>query len=189
MVGDRMEAELVRDTVLRLTEFGTAADSFVLASAAPLATYAVRLDAMTYDGWRARGRADFRVAEYRAPQFRASVTLDSGLRYLGDSVRAHVNASYYFGAPMAGAVVRWHVSSRESGGYVHIPGLPREYIVARRFDSGVHRYTAGGDTSGVDTLDANGRLTFSAPTLRGTLIGPAEVSVQVAVEDLDRQTV
>jgi uncharacterized protein YfaS (alpha-2-macroglobulin family) len=181
--------DVVRDTIVRLNAFGTAADSFALGSAVPLGSYTVRLEFMTASGWWPSAFGTFQVAEYRAPQFRASLVLDSTVRFLADSTHARVQASYYFGAPMAGAIVRWRTTSSDIGGAVDITGLPAGFAVASRSAYGRDTPLHSGDQSGVDTLDARGQTEFVAPPVPGSLIGPSRVDVVIAVEDVDRQTV
>ena len=181
------EGDVVRDTVIRVDRFGTAADSFTLSTGSALGYYTARVDVMTPGGWRQRASAEFRVAEYRAPQFRASVLVDSGARFLGDSIRARATGTYYFGASMAGAAVHWSTQTEDAGS-VDIPRLPEGFVVARRYREGWGQAEAGGQEFGTDTLDARGTVRLTMPTARGTLIGPARVTTYIAVEDVDRQT-
>jgi uncharacterized protein YfaS (alpha-2-macroglobulin family) len=58
---------------------------------------------------RARGTASFAVEEYRKPEFRVDVTPDREIVVNGDEVRFRVAASYFFGAPVFGALVRYNL--------------------------------------------------------------------------------
>jgi uncharacterized protein YfaS (alpha-2-macroglobulin family) len=185
------DAEILRQVVLRLNEFGSATDSFAIPRAATLGGYSVRLEAVVDSTWRTIAWRWFRVAEYRAPEFKTTVSIDTVVRFLGDTIRARVSSRYYFGAAMAGAVVRWAARTSDVGGRVPIPGLPRGFIIGRRYDS----YNLPGreadrdEVSGVDTLDAAGSATLAIPTTPGTLNEPGQLEVTVATEDLNREMV
>jgi hypothetical protein len=58
---------------------------------------------------RAAGSAVFAVQAYRKPEFQAEVTPDREVYVNGDEVRFRVAASYFFGAPVFGAVVRYNL--------------------------------------------------------------------------------
>jgi len=96
------QPEIVRDTVVRLTEFGTVTDSFRIARGGSLGEYMAVLDVVVSGHWQTVTEAGFRVAEYRAPEFSVTLALDSGITYLGDTISAQTSARYYFDAPMAG---------------------------------------------------------------------------------------
>ena len=126
---------VMRDTVLRLGAYGTAADSFKLGAAAPLGSYQVHVEAFDA-GWQMAGTSWFSVAEYRAPEFETKVEIDSGIKFRGDVVRAHASSRYYFGAPMGGAVVRWSAMTSDARGGVSVPGLPEGYAIGRSYAGG-----------------------------------------------------
>lgn len=53
----------------------------------------------------------FRLEEYKLPEFRVSVTTPEGKPYrLGDTIEATIDASYYFGGPVANATVEAVIS-------------------------------------------------------------------------------
>src|SRR5690606_34723883 len=79
--------------------------------------------------WRTVATTYYQVAEYRPPEFLVDVVADATPRFSGDSTDLHVAARYLFGAPMAGAPVRWVVRSRAMRPWeFEIPGL-EEYAV------------------------------------------------------------
>ena len=67
---------------------------------------------------RAHGAATVAVQEYRKPEFRVEVTPDRETYVNGDEVRFRVAATYFFGAPVFGALVRYNLfeSRIETGG-------------------------------------------------------------------------
>ena len=52
----------------------------------------------------------FRVAEFKPPNFKVDVALDSERAYPGDEVSGDINSQYLFGAPVDGGQVRYFVS-------------------------------------------------------------------------------
>jgi alpha-2-macroglobulin len=182
------EPRAVRDTVVRLNQFGTVADSFSFGRSFALGEYAVRVDAYAR-GWQTAGRASFQLAEYRAPEFEASLAVDSAVRFLGDTITARVGGRYYFGAPMAGAVVRWRAFTGDAEGDVQIPGLPRGFEIGESYHGGESRPGRSDSEDGVDTLDASGKLALRVPTAVGASTSPAHMEIDVVVDDLNRQSV
>ena len=158
------EATALRDTTVALSEFGTADQRFSIPVGAPLGEYRVVGKLKRGGRWIEAASAFYRVAEYRAPEFLVSVSGDSGVRHPGDSVSTTVEARYLFGAPMGRAAVRWTLRQQSgvSGGPA-IPGVEGYYLT----ESGWW-YEELGDqpppvrvaSSGIDTLDARGRLSL-----------------------------
>jgi len=184
---DQREGQTIRDTVLRVNAFGVATDSFRLASSVALSTYSVRVDAMSF-GWSAAGDRSFRVAEYRPPEFKVSLAMDStGVRFLGDTVDGRVNATYYFGAPMSGAGVRWQATI-SSGGY-NVPGLPAGFMVPSPSYDGPTSRPYHVTLQGTDAIDAQGIARLRIPTRPDSAIGPLLVHVTTTVDDINRQPV
>ncbi|HUQ84076.1 MAG TPA: alpha-2-macroglobulin family protein, partial [Gemmatimonadaceae bacterium] len=178
---------MVRDTVLRVDAYGTVADSFRLGAAAALGTYEVSVDAFN-GAWQYAGTTSFVVSEYRAPEFETSLKIDTGLRFIGDTVRARATGKYYFGPAMRGAVVRWTASLVESLNGIAIPGLPAGFAVGMSYAGGTMRPTRQSQQSGVDTLDANGETAIEIPTSTANAF-PTIVALSVAATDANRQVI
>ena len=185
---DQAEPRTVRDTVLRLNEFGTAADSFPIGGQMPLGSYEVHVDAYAR-GWQPAGSESFQLAEYRAPEFETKLAVDSAVRFLGDTLTARASAQYYFGAPMGGAVVRWSAVTVDAAEGVIIAGLPRGFVVGTSYNGGTPRAGRADYANGVDTLDASGSVALRVPTSGGADPAPARVELTAAVDDLNRQSV
>ena len=184
-----VDEDVVRDTTLRLTRFGTAVDSFPLPRAATLGEYMARLDVVIDSAWHTVGWASFRVAEYRAPEFKTTATLDSTVHFLGDTIRGRVTSRYYFGSAMAGAVVNWQAATSAES-WVRIPGLPAGFVVGHwQGIDGPARPPSPDPVQGVDTLDGTGAVDIAIPTTPGSLSGPGTLTLSASVEDLNRQFV
>ena len=180
--------EPIHTAVLRLGAFGTAADSFRIAPGIALGLYGIDLAFAGGGGWRSEAGSSIRIAEYRAPQFRTSLDIDSATYVLDDSVPTLIKANYYFGPPMPGATVSWSSLTQPAYG-VEIPGLPRSFAVASTWSSDGTRNTSGDEVTGDAVLDQRGMLALKVPALRGTLMAPARLTVAATVADVDRQTV
>ncbi|HSY52364.1 MAG TPA: alpha-2-macroglobulin family protein, partial [Thermoanaerobaculia bacterium] len=156
----------VSDSSVKLNAFGSAWGSLDLTSAMPLGTY--RIDFR--DGSDAIGSAElFRLEEYKLPEFKVEVHTpeENGpkkLFRLGDTIEATVDASYYYGGPVANAKVEAVVYSHP---YTHWWWRPRDYSWYYA-DSVEPNYYGDGQVikSEVLTTDANGHAVIHLPTRR-----------------------
>jgi uncharacterized protein YfaS (alpha-2-macroglobulin family) len=96
----------VCEKTLTLDTFGAISGEHALAADAALGDYTLSVEA----GDRSESHA-FQVAAYRAPEFAVIVAADRDEIAKGDPSRAVVQASYFFGAPVADARVEWRVLS------------------------------------------------------------------------------
>jgi hypothetical protein len=191
---DEAARPVVLDTTLRLDAFGSATDSARFGPASPSVATS---DAGALGWWRvgAAGQRGAALAEYRAPEFRVTLAADSAPRFLGDTVRARVTGALLFDAPMAGAAVRWHAALEEAAG-LDAPGLPNladGWVVGDAAwpelgsdpDDGPRREERAGEL----TLDRRGEGTLAVPTTAGLFGRPGRLRLDVAVTDVNRQTV
>ena len=187
------EGGTMRDSIVRLSSFGTAAQTLKLGNDLPIGTYTVTLQAKR-GTWEDIANTTYRVAEYRPPEFLVTVTADSAPRFSGDSVQGNVEARYLFGAPMARAVVNWTLNVTPTTAWgLNIPGLDRYYLGEtgwwwEDWEGPASRNQPRATSSGVDTLDPAGRLTLRLPVsaVEGK---PANVRLQATVTDVNRQVV
>lgn len=95
--------EKVAEGKATLNAFGSFWSELPLTEAMPLGTYFIRFK---LGGNDVGGAALFRLEEYKLPEFRVSVSTPEGKQYrTGDVIEAEVEASYYFGGPVANATV------------------------------------------------------------------------------------
>ena len=187
------EGGVMRDSTVRLSSFGTAAQTLNLGNDLPLGTYNVTLQ-VKRGTWQDIANTAYRVAEYRPPEFLVTVTADSAPRFNGDSLHGNVEARYLFGAPMARAVVHWTLNVEPgSAAGLNIAGLDRYYLGEHGWwwedwEGNASRSRVRTTSSGVDTLDAAGHLTLRLP-LSATEGRPANTRLQATVTDVNRQTV
>ncbi len=189
-----------------LDRFSSLDGTFSLGKDARLGIYHVSVVAPVHaqgiEGVEATASSSFQVAAYRAPAFRVDVVTSRPGYRTGERFSGTVQARYLFGAPMAGAQVRYDL--------IHAPGSfsPEGYeswslYEERPWWSG-NEYAAptpGGDvgsatggsggtlSSGTATVARDGSLTVDLPIAPGPDHGPRDFTLTAEVTDLDRQTV
>ena len=103
----------VAEKRVTLDEYGAFADSFEIPGDAQLGVYNVQLYKKNDSNGNIEywlGDGSFRLEEYRKPEFQVTVDAPKDPVALGDSFKAKVNAKYYFGAPVANAIVSYKVT-------------------------------------------------------------------------------
>lgn len=187
---DRDEGTL-REITTRLTSFGTSSQSVVLPSGAAVGHYNIDIQAFRQGRWWTVGYANYRVAEYRPPEFLVDVNSAAAARMPGDTFSVNVQARYLFGAPMGRAAFTWTARQRPVSSWdLNIPGLEGwtigesaawweedESLGEREF------------ASGADTLDVRGEKPVTValpPPIKGRA---ANVTLQAVVADVNRQVV
>ncbi|MDB4913905.1 MAG: alpha-2-macroglobulin domain protein 2 [Gemmatimonadetes bacterium] len=181
--------ERVWSHVGRLSDFGTLTDSFTTARTAPLGTYLTTLALRGEGDWRTAATTEFRVEEYRAPEFAVHLTGDTAaLVFGGDSVDVRVDARYLFGLAMAGGEVSWWTDVREREPWeLKIPGLEK-YTVGRASwrldDEHVGRESP---QPGTAVLGIDGTVRLKIPT--ALMKRPGTLTINASVADKNRQTV
>lgn len=189
---DRDEGVL-KDTVVRLSSFGTSSRMITLPRSLALGYYRIELQYRWQGRWITLDGTGYRVAEYRPPEFLVDVSGPKATLFPNDSLRATVEARYLFGAPMGRAAFEWSAQrSVVSPWALDIPGLDDgEWYIG---DSGWWWEDESEDAvetivSGVDTLDAGGRKQVAIAVPAPTKGRAASVSITASVTDINRQSV
>jgi uncharacterized protein YfaS (alpha-2-macroglobulin family)/tetratricopeptide (TPR) repeat protein len=112
------------DGRLTTNAFGTLHGSVKLPKDAPLGMYYVNLKATRKISFYHWGGNRFRVEEYKKPEFKVTVSSDEPQRKAGGKIEVKINATYYFGAPVADAEVTYRVHRKN---YRHTYTPPGEY--------------------------------------------------------------
>lgn len=172
-----------------LSDFGTAADSFVLGATARLGNYFAVLSHREAGTWREAARTSFRVAEYRAPEFAVKATSDTATRLFGgDTATVDVSGRYLFGIPLAGAKMEWWSNVEDVPWWAQrVRGL-ESYRVGRTEWFGDNRQSRANRAradSGVLLPDGSLRIRVPLPALDR----PATLHVAVTATDVNRQAV
>ena len=100
-------------------QFGGLDGDFVLSSEPPLGVYQIRIHALGHTNTQ-----EFRVEEYKKPEFEVTVEPGKTHTRLGDKVTALIKATYYFGGPVTDATVKYKVFREE---YTHSYYFPGEW--------------------------------------------------------------
>lgn len=98
----------VQSTSLPVDKFGCASGEFELGPEPPLGMYQIQVNGHQ-PGARYAAGGMFRVEEYRKPEFEVLVKPSASQARLGETVKARIEARYYFGAPVAGGEVSYKV--------------------------------------------------------------------------------
>jgi len=171
-----------------LNAFGSAWSSLALTSSMPLGMYRVAFRA----GSDVIGTADlFRLEEYKLPEFKVEVHLpelngQKRLFRLGDTIDATIDASYYYGGPVANAKVEVIVYSRP---YTHWWWRPRDY--AWYYADSVEPAYYGGFGQIIKreelTTDATGHALIHLPVQRNG--AEVEYRIEARVTDASRREI
>jgi alpha-2-macroglobulin len=172
-----------------LTEFGTAADTLVLGPALPLGTYAVRAEARVDGSWQGLATATYRVAEYRPPEFLADLRTEDSSALVGDTVGATAEGRYLFGAPMAGAAVRWTAARSTVWPWeLQLPNTEGFTFAEARWWWEEPSSFPEVFAEGADSLDAAGALRFRVPLPPSPKGQAYRAALTATVTDVNRQT-
>jgi len=190
VVYDSMGREVTSESLV-LTDLGTFYGEITLSSEAPTGSYSIRLvmprngnDEYTVE------YASFLVAEYRKPEFEVEVTTDKEAYNNGEEIVVDVDASYFFGAPLKKAPVRWQLTS---GNYIfRDPDNP--WFTFTDYD-----LVYGGDSyyfpsqepraDGEAKTDGDGHLTFRLPADLSTDAVSQTFTVEATITDENNQEV
>ncbi|MHC5035634.1 MAG: alpha-2-macroglobulin family protein, partial [Planctomycetota bacterium] len=107
----------VHSVTKRTDDHGGMDAEFELGDEPPLGVYRIQLH-----GERYAGGQNFRVEEYKKPEFEVSVEPDTTHAKLGQKVNAVIEATYYFGAPVTEATVKYRVFREEYTHTYYFPG-------------------------------------------------------------------
>jgi uncharacterized protein YfaS (alpha-2-macroglobulin family) len=178
----------VADGTATLNAFGSAWGSLDLTAAMPLGVY--RINFSEYN--EPIGNAElFRIEEYKLPEFKVDVHTpeENGkkkLFRLGDTIEATVDASYYYGGPVANAKVEAVIYSRP---YTHWWWRPRDY--SWYYPDAVDQTYYGGDGQIIKretlTTDADGHAVIHLPTQRDG--NEVQYRIEARVTDASRREI
>jgi len=105
------------ETTKRTDDYGGLDGEFKLAGEPPLGVYRIQVHGENYAGGQ-----NFRVEEYKKPEFEVTVEPDKSHARLGEKLTAVIKADYYFGAPVTDATVSYKVFREEYTHSYYPPG-------------------------------------------------------------------
>jgi alpha-2-macroglobulin len=166
-----------------LNEFGSFWSDLPLSASMPLGAYRIVLK--KNDTFA--GQAElFRLEEYKLPEFKVEVKTGDERYRIGDTVEATIEASYYFGGPVANATVQAVVYSRPSYRYWH-PWREYEWYFTNEQQGYGYGYRGQQITTETLRTDAQGRAKLRVPTGRDG--GDVELTIEARVTDASRREV
>lgn len=159
---------------LESSEFGSVSGKLELASEPALGEYRIRIADAAGQPVQDYGFGTFRVEEYKKPEFEVTVRGPAAPARVGDRITARVSARYYFGAPVAGAKVKYTVTRSEFFPANPFP-RPYEYLYDRSL-TGEERWGDGDWTPVRDGEVASGEATTNAD-------GEAAITIDASLAD------
>jgi alpha-2-macroglobulin len=178
---------------LTLSDMGTLYDELQLDEEAALGDYYLELQAPEHEFYAS---TSFQVAEYRTPEFQVEVTTDRDAYLNGERINAAAEASYYFGGPVANALVRWSVLSSDYYFQYQCPqGETCPWYSWSDFEWGgyadVETYGSYGRLidSGETRTDAQGRVAMRLPARLERDAQSQIFTIQAGVTDVNNQEV
>jgi uncharacterized protein YfaS (alpha-2-macroglobulin family) len=131
----------------------------------------------------------FRVAEYRAPQFRVDVVTAKPELTAGDELVGSVVARYLFGGAMDRAQASWSVHRATED---FAPPRNEAFSFGRQtwsWDDGAPAQDSGTSASGQGEIDSAGSLLVAAGKVEAVADRPARYTLEAEVADVSRQRV
>ncbi len=133
------------------SEFGSVNGDFMLPEETPLGVYQISAILVKADNSEnGLGGTQFRVEEYKRPEFEVTVSAPTEAKRPGETVAARINAKYYFGSPVPNAKVKYTVRKANWYASYRFP-TPYDWLYASwgvgQYDTG--RRNIGGEGSGV----------------------------------------
>ncbi len=107
----------VHETSKHTDQYGGLDGEFTLGTEPPLGVYRIYVSGGDYIGGQ-----NFRVEEYKKPEFEVTVEPDKAHTKLGDKLTALIKANYYFGGPVTEATVKYKVFREEYTHGYYFPG-------------------------------------------------------------------
>lgn len=104
------KAEKVYEKSLTADEYGGISGEYDVPKGATLGVYGIQI---LQNPNQPIGHSNFRVEEYKKPEFEVTVEAPKEPVRLGDKVEATIQAKYYFGAPVINAKVKYKVMRQE----------------------------------------------------------------------------
>jgi uncharacterized protein YfaS (alpha-2-macroglobulin family) len=184
-VYDAMGEEIYNET-LALDAFGAFHGEVALTEGASLGGYHINAR-LGDDGFGAA----FQVAAYRPPEFEVTVTPQVAELAAGQTTRADVEVSYFFGGPVADAAVEWRVLAQP---YRFEPAQFGRYDFTDGDDPWICRWCWWWEEpapelllGGSGTTDAQGQLAVVLPT--EVMTGGQRLTVEATVYGRDGQVI
>lgn len=180
--------EVVKREAVKVTKYGTFSLSAPIGKEAPTGYYSVSAEG-TLAGGTVSASGNFRVEEYRAPQFRVDVETKQASLIAGDALEASVFSRYLFGGAMNDVQVKW-AAQRSSTSFK--PETGAGFTFAQEtwwWDDNQPQDSSGFFASGEGKADAKGELFVKAGVTEAPGEKPYTYTFEAEVTDVNRQAV
>jgi uncharacterized protein YfaS (alpha-2-macroglobulin family) len=186
------KGERIFEKEMDTTLFGTVWGEVTVEDEAPLGVYNARAyvvgnEARSYQS----SGSQFRVEEYKKPEFEVEVEPSKKLASAGESISALVKATYYWGAPVAGAKVKYHVY-RSAFRHVYTPPGKWDWLYGAGYGIAWEQPFSGGEelmSDGEGVTDDLGNMEVTLPRMETDSEYDFEYKVVAEVTDLSRRTI
>ena len=177
----------VYEQELPLSKNGTFSGELTLGEEAPLGTY--RIEATTEEG---SSTGNFDVAEYKKPEYKVNVATPQKFAAAGTKTKFTIDARYFFGAPVAGAEVKYYIYRHRY--YPYFSGESEETYEdeqdAEQF-SRYGNYYSEFISQGDGKLDPSGHheIEFEVPASQATDVTDYQYRLEAQITDSSRRTI
>ena len=103
------KGEEIYNASMETDEFGGTSGEWEIPADGALGQYALQLVVHEPNKWHVQGNGLFRVEEYKKPEYEVSIDAPDKPVMLGEKIEAKIKASYYFGAPVTHATVKYKI--------------------------------------------------------------------------------
>ncbi len=191
-VEDSQGREVYKE-MLTLSDMGTINGELTLDEEAALGFYTIRALLEGPDkGFSRIFTEQFRVAEYKKPEYQVEVGTDMAQYVHGDTIDVSAHATYYFGGPVANAKVRWAVLSQDYYFQWDGPGWYSWHEWEWRgygYDESAYPGYGNLIAEGTGETDADGRFTFAVPADIAEETNSQVYTLEATVIDVNNQEV
>ncbi|MDP3157583.1 MAG: MG2 domain-containing protein [Archangium sp.] len=182
------KGEKVKTETVKVTKYGTFSLKATIGKEAPTGYYSVQT-AGKIAGGDLNVSSQFRVEEYRAPQFRVDVESKKKSLIAGDPLEATVFARYLFGGAMNDVQVKWS-SQRTSTSFSSESGVGFTFAQETWWWDDHQPHDASGFfASGEGKADTQGALAVKAGNTEAPGEKPYTYTFEAEVTDVNRQSV
>ena len=177
--------EVLVDTPLKLSEYGSFDHSFTIPSDGSSGRYAIYISGEKGNR-NISGYGSFLVEDYQAAQYEVTVNSDCDYYVFGDKFNGTVKGWYLFGAPMKGDKVNWSYYLEPTW---YSPSGYEDFDFTRDFYDMAEEREEKYLGSGEGNLKDNGEVPLSVEITDKVNQGPYILTVQGTIESAGRQSV
>ncbi len=187
LVTDSRGEEVLASKV-KVTRFGTFSATAKIPKDSPTGYFGIHASG-NVTGGSIEAAGGFRVAEYRAPQFRVDVQAKKPQLVAGDPLEAQVFSRYLFGGAMSDVQVKWSSQRNQTSFYTEAGAGFTFSQETWWWDDGSPADASGFFASGEGRADAKGTLAVNAGVTEAPGEKPYTYTFEAEVTDVNRQAV